>query len=241
MMIASELLKSSSVGLSTLCISALLCESVNSGGFLIFRQRRARVGLEMKKHIFIILVVSVAIAALAVATPYFIRWSLKRAFKPALEESDGIEKVADALEASIGRTLARGDFRLQPGEGKSEGVLSYYQKDPQALQRDKKYYETWISALAIADASGKLERHPGRWESSASAAWVDPSRRTDAWGHAFCIRPDQRQTIILSPGPEALSSIDCNTLKIREADLARMPRTRLNPLASGALIMVVRR
>src|SRR5262245_46628772 len=158
----------------------------------------------MKKHICIILVVSVAIVALGVASPYLIRWSLKRTFKPALEESGGIEKIADAMEASIGRTLARGDFRLQPGEGRSEGALNYYQKDPQALQRDKKYFETWISALAIADASGKLEHQPGRWESSASAAWVDPSQRTDAWGHAFCIRSDQQQTIILSPGPEAL-------------------------------------
>jgi hypothetical protein len=195
----------------------------------------------MKIYICIIIVAIVVIAALVVAYPYFINWYLNRAFEPAMAEGGGIQKLADAMEASIGGTLARGDVRLQPGKGGGEGILSYYEKNPQALQRDKKYFQTWLSAIAIADARGKLEPKPGRWESSTAVAWVDLSHRTDAWGHAFCIRSDQQQTIVLSPGPEALSSTDCNTLKVSEDDLARMPKARLNPLASGALILVVKR
>ncbi len=197
--------------------------------------------LEMKKYIRIILVAIVAIAALIVAKPYFIEWFLKGAFQPAMEEGGGFQKLADVLEASVGSTLARGDVRLQPGEAVGKGALGYYQENPQALQRDKKYFETWRSALTIADAGRKREHQLGRWESSTAVGWVAPSQRTDAWGHAFCIKSDQQQTIVLSPGPQALSSLDCNALKIPEEDLARMPQSRLNPLASGALVLFVKR
>jgi hypothetical protein len=96
------------------------------------------------------------------------------------------------LEASVGSTLARGDVRLQPGEATNQGALpgalAYYQKNPQALQRDKKYFETWHSTLAIADAGRKREHQLVRWESSTTASWIAPSQKTDAWGHAFCVR-----------------------------------------------------
>jgi hypothetical protein len=194
----------------------------------------------MKIYISIILVVIVVIAALVAAYPYFIKWYLNGVFEPAMAEGGGIQKLADAMEASIGSTLARGDARLQPGgSAGGEGILSYYEKNPQALQRDKKYFQTWFSAMNIAEASGKLAHRPGRWANSAEVDWVAPSHRTDAWGHAFCIQSDQQKTIVVSPGPQALSSLNCNTLKIPKEDLARMPRGRLNPLPSGALILFV--
>lgn len=194
----------------------------------------------MKKYIPIVLVVVAALAALGVAGRYFVEWSLNRAFQQATKEGGGLRQLGDVLEASAGSTLARSDVRLQR-EIANQGTLAYYQRNPQALQRDKKYFETWHSALAIADIGRKSEHQLGRWESSTTASWIAPSRRTDAWGHAFCVHSDQEQTIILSPGPQALSSLDCNSLKFPEKELARMPQARLNPIGSGILVLFVKK
>ena len=195
----------------------------------------------MKKYIRISLVVLVVLVVLGVAGRYFVEWSLNRAFQPAMKEGGGLRQLTDVLEASVGSTLARGDARLQPGEAPGQGALAYYQKNPQALQRDKKYFETWHSALAIADAGLRGEHQLGRWENSTAASWIASSQRTDAWGHAFCVQSDQQETIVVSPGPQALSSLDCNSLKITGEELAQMPQGRLNPHASGALILFVKK
>ena len=195
----------------------------------------------MMKCIRITLVVLAALAVLGVAGWYFVGWSLNRAFQSATREGGGLRRVVDAAEASVGSTLARGDVPLQPEKATGEGALAFYEKNPQALQRDKKYFETWHSALAIADAGRKGERQLGRWESSTAASWIAASQRTDAWGHAFCVQSDQQETIVVSPGPHALSSLDCNSLKITGEDLDQMPQGRLNPHASGALILFVKK
>jgi hypothetical protein len=161
--------------------------------------------------------------------------------RPAMPEDGGLRQLTYVLEASAGSTLARSDAQLQSGRAVREGALGFYEKNPQALQRDKRYFETWYSALAIADAGRKSEHKLGRWESSTTATWIALSQRTDAWGHAFCIQSDQQQTIVVSPDPQALSSLDCNSLKVSEDELAQMPQARLNPHASGALILFVKK
>lgn len=198
-------------------------------------------GLRMKKYIRISLVVLATIAVLGVAGRYFVEWSLNRAFQPAMKEGGGFRQLADVLEASAGSTLAPGDARLQWGQAKREGALAFYQKNPKALQRDKKYFEIWHSTLAIADVGRKGEHELGQWESSTAATWIASSQKTDAWGHAFCVRSNQQQTIVVSPGPQALSSLDCNTLKVSGDELATLPQARLNPHASGALILLLKR
>jgi hypothetical protein len=193
----------------------------------------------MNKYIRISLVVVVVLVVLGIAGRYFVGWSLNRAFQPAMKEDGGFRQLGDVLAASAGRTLARGDGRLQPAEVPAQGALAFYQKNPQALQRDKKYAETWYSALAIADAGRKREHQTRRWESGLTASWIAPSQRTDAWGHAFCVRSDQEMTVVFSPGPQALGSLDCDTVQLPEEELTRMPQARLNPVASGALILFV--
>jgi hypothetical protein len=193
------------------------------------------------RYIRIFVIVLASVAVLGVAGSLLIGWSIGRAFQPALKEGGGLRQLANVLEGSVGGTLARGDARLHTGQTLGEGALDFYRKNPRALQRDKKYFETWHSALAIADAGGKNEHQLGRWESSTAATWIVPSQRADAWGHTFCIQSDQQETIVVSPGPQALSSLDCNTLKVTREGLAQMPQGRLNPDASGALILFVKR
>jgi len=195
----------------------------------------------MKRYLRISLVALAALVVLGVAARYFVEWSLNRAFQPAMKEGGGFRQLGEVLEASVGSTLARADAQFPPREAAGEGVLAYYQKNPQALQRDKKYFETWHSALAIAAAGRKSKHQLSRWESSAAAAWIAPSQRMDAWGHAFCVQANQQETIVVSPGPQALSSLDCNTLKITGDELAHMAQGRLNPHASGALILFVQK
>jgi hypothetical protein len=96
----------------------------------------------MKKYIRIILAVVALLAVLGMAGRYFFEFSLNRAFQPAMKEGAGFRQLTDALEASVGSSLARGDVRLQPGQATGEGALAFSQKNPQALQRDKKYFET---------------------------------------------------------------------------------------------------
>lgn len=191
------------------------------------------------KYIRIFVTVVASVAVLGIAGWFFVGWSINRAFQPTVKEGGGLRQLADVLEASVGSTLARGDVRLKPGEAAGEGALAFYQKNPQALQRDRKYFETWHSALAIADAGRKSGHQLGRWETSTAVTWIAPSQRTDAWGHAFCVQSDQQETIVVSPGPQALSSLDCNTLKVTGEELAQLPQGRLNPHASGALILFV--
>jgi hypothetical protein len=203
----------------------------------------------LKKYIRVVLMLVAVLVLLGVAGWYFAVWSVGRGFESAMK-GGGPSRVANALEAALGSTLARGDARLtargaagegellKPGGPAGEGAIAYYQKNPQVLKRDKEYFETWSSALIIAEAASKGEHRLGRWESSARAPWVARSQKTDAWGQAYCIRSDQQWTIVVSPGPQAHSALDCEALKIPEAELARMPQGRLNPLASGSLILL---
>jgi hypothetical protein len=113
------------------------------------------------KYVRSIVIVLAALAVLGIAGWYFVGWSLNRAFQSAAQEGGGLRQLADVLEASVGSTLARGDAQLQAGRATGEGTLAFYQKNPQALQRDKRYFETWHSALAIADAGRKSEHQAG--------------------------------------------------------------------------------
>jgi len=188
------------------------------------------------KYIRVILVVVASLAVLGVAGWYFVRWNLNRSLQRVSREG-GFRKLLDVAEASVGSAAARDDVHPQRGNAADEGALDYYQKNPQALQRDKKNFETWSSALLIADAAHKGGVETSGWRSSATLSWIPASRRADAWGRAFCVESDRQRAIVVSPGPQALSSLDCSTLKVPNDDLARMRRGMLNRHPSGVLIV----
>ena len=191
----------------------------------------------MKKHFRTLLFVVLALTIVFIASRIFVEWSLDRAFRSSTNRTGGLQKVVDAMEASLGSTLARGDVRLKLGNSPSEGALSVYQEHPQSLQNDKKYFETWVAAVTLIDAGRAGEHQSDKWESSTAASWIPPTERVDAWGHAFCIRYDYLETIVVSPGPKATGSLDCKTIEINPEELSRLPTGRLYPLASGALIL----
>jgi hypothetical protein len=165
----------------------------------------------------------------------FLGWVGSRAFESA---SGGSRQLFDVLEASMGATLSRTDSQMRVAPG---GALNYYQQNPQELQRDRKYFETWHSALAIADTGSEKGLRSSIWESSLVAAWIPQSQRADSWGHGFCVRADLGEIIVVSPGPEAMSSLDCTTLKLSQEELSRMPNGKLSPVRSGALVLVLKK
>jgi len=186
-----------------------------------------------------ILVVA-SIAVIGIAVWYFMGWALAGAFRSSMESKE-FEQLSSVLEASIGSTVARGDVQFRPGRPQSpQGAIPYYQAHPEELQRDRQYFQTWSSALAIARSSLENGHQLKNWESCTELTWIPPSQRADSWGHAFCIQSDQQRAIVVSAGPQAMGSLDCKTLKIPEDGLARMPHGRLTQHPSGALILVVK-
>ncbi len=193
------------------------------------------------KHVRIFVFVIASIALLGVAGWYYAVFSAQKAFESSAREGN-FRQILDVVEASLGSSLARSDSPMQTGRAdKPVGALDYYQKNPRNLQRDKKYFETWHSALAIAHSGLENGHQLTGWESSTGVTWIPPSQRADSWGHAFCVQSDQQRAIVVSPGPQAVSSLDCSTLKLPEGEVPRMPQGRLTPHDSGALILVVKR
>lgn len=177
------------------------------------------------------------ICVLVIGGWYFAKWSAAKAFEPV--EKQNLEPLSSIFMATLGGTVARGDVKLDPNGANGLGAVGYYQKGPQGLQFDKQFFKTWLSALAIAD-DYKSKHSTSNWKSSTADEGIPPSKRFDAWGHAFCVYSDQQQTVIVSAGPKAFSSLDCGTLKMSDDELIALPQGRLNPHASGALVLLVR-
>ena len=124
-------------------------------------------------------------------------------------------------------------FELTANNG---GWIDHYKEHPEQLQHDKKYFETWNSAVLIASTAQKDKRRLD-WNSSVGLSWILPAQKTDAWGHAFCIHSDQEQIAIVSPGPRAFASLDCSALRFSNENLAELPSGRLVSGPSGVLIL----
>ena len=181
----------------------------------------------MNKYIRILLVIVVSLAVLGMAGRYFIGWSLSGAFQPAMKESGGFRQLTDVVEASVGSTLTRGDARLQPGEAAGQDTLAYYQRHSKRCNVIKNTSRLGTLPWLLLTQSVRVEQKQGRWESSTAASWIAPSQKIDAWRHTFCVQSDPQKTIVVSPGPQALRSLDCNSLKIAGEEVAQLPQVRL--------------
>jgi hypothetical protein len=163
---------------------------------------------------------------------------VSRAFRSA-GQGGGIQRLSDVVQASLGSTLARTDFQIPAEKTPGESAFAYYQKNSEALQRDKRYFQTWFVALNTARA---LNDHQlNNWESTADLTWIPASQKADAWGHFFCVQSSSKSNAVISPGPNALANIDCKSLTVRETNLLKLQYGRLNPDASGALILILKR
>lgn len=176
--------------------------------------------------------ISVVVVVVLLAGAYlFVTWNLNRSFRKA-----NWDKLQTLIEAPLGE-IVTASVAAKPGPAE----IPYYQKHPGELQRDKNYFETWRSALTIARSMPKHEQGVEKWTRSTGVPWVPPSNRTDAWGHAFCVTSSPERIVVVSPGPQALASLDCGTLNITDTSLAKMVPGRLNVQPSGALVLVVAR
>lgn len=176
------------------------------------------------------LIVACTVSALVTAFAYwFVSWNLNRSFQKA--DWGALQAL---IEAPLGEVVTA---KLVSQSG--PGAIPYYQEHPGVLQRDKRYFQTWRSAVLIAASMQRRGQSADEWTSSTSIPWLPLSEKTDPWGHAFCIQSTPVRLVVVSPGPQALASMDCRTLELPESTLAKMTPARLNVDSSGALVFLV--
>jgi hypothetical protein len=175
------------------------------------------------------LLIVVALAAL------FVRYLAVR----SVERAD-FGPLRGLFEAVIGGTIARGDVLLRPGRTSGEGAAEFCRQHPGAFKADVAYFETWASAMMIAKLGRQQPPGEGLWQSSASAPWIPLKDRLDAWDHPFCFQTAAVGTVVVSSGADALGAFECRSLKLPGAELAKLPAGRLQPTASGALVLLLR-
>ena len=170
------------------------------------------------------------VLALCAAAYWFMSWNLNRSFRRA--DWNGLQAL---IEAPIGE-IVTARLVAQPGSG----AVPYYHEHPEALQRDERYLQTWHSAKLIANSARGREQAIGSWTASTNITWILPANRMDAWGHFFCVRSNPEGVAVVSPGPQAIASLDCETLRISEEDFAKMVPGRLNVESTGVLVLILR-
>jgi hypothetical protein len=163
-------------------------------------------------------------------------WSVRRTFEET--HFDGLSNI---LQAAVGRSLANGNARYEISQVQSNiGLVEFYRRHPDGINKDKSYFRTWYAALAIADAA--FEGHKTvQWQSTELLNWVAPAQRQDFWGHSFCVKADDDVSAIISAGSEALTSLKCSEVFIPEQELRSLPQGKLDAHPSGALILVLTR
>jgi len=174
--------------------------------------------------------------ALFIGVWYLGVWSVRRTF-----EETHFDGLSNLLEASAGRSLANADSHIDLAQRESSaGILKFYKDRPDEMKKDKALFQTWSTALRMADSA--LE-HGGlsEWQSSESVSWILPGDRDDAWRHPFCLRADQGVSVIVSAGQQALAPLECSKIDLSLDQLSSLKQGRLNRHPSGALILVVRR
>ncbi len=203
-----------------------------------------------------VLVLVAAFAGVIALASFTVRYMAVRSISHA-----DFSPLTKAVEASAGRTLARGDVPLKPlaaepgpsasltssgtTEGlqtkqRAEGSLDYYSSHPEALKSDTAFFKTWRAALVIARSrTGKSAGGRNVWISSRAARWIPSKYRVDGWRNYFCSGSQSDLSIVVDPGPKAMASLDCATITLRGVNLAGLPRGRLVPTPSGALVLVL--
>jgi hypothetical protein len=194
----------------------------------------------MVKNVRTVVLIVAAIAILGIGCRYFVYRMADRAVQSAAA-GGAFEKLLGVTKATLGATVARGDVKLKPGEERRDGRLEFYQKNPERMQQDQKYFDTWSTALTIADTAQKPGNQMTRsWVSSAMLSWIAPSQRIDSWGHYFCVQSTQEYAAVISPGPQAEKPLACSTVELSEKQLTGLRQGRLNPWNSGTLVLIVK-
>jgi len=173
-------------------------------------------------------------AALSVGFWYLGVWAVGQTF-----QESGLDGLSSLLEAAVGGSLANRSGHLQPSQGmRDQGVIAFYRRHPDKLKEDRAYFRTWVAALAVGNSALEYNGMV-QWQDSEAFDRISSAERHDAWGHLFCVMANKGIAIVVSPGPDALSSLRCDELRISKAELESLPHARLNKHPSGALILVL--
>src|SRR5262249_18943621 len=158
-------------------------------------------------------------------------WAVRATVDAAMQHD--LEPLSGVVKATVGETLARGDQKLnlgspQPKGAVEIGAIDFYRNNPDQLKRGRQYFDTWYSALLVADASAAEHRALDQWEGASNLLTVSELQRRDGWGHEFCVMRGSERIEVISSGPGALGGLNCDTIHVSDKELAQMPTGQLH-------------
>ena len=102
-----------------------------------------------------------------------------------------------------GKTGLDALFAPVPADGKGQGLIAAYQKDPQKFKRYADMLDTAMNAKQVGDVLLQDgQSHPPR---TSEHLPMEAKLKVDAWGSPFCIIPVGQKLAVISGGPSRLS------------------------------------
>jgi len=118
-----------------------------------------------------------------------------------------------------GKTGLDALFASIPAEGKGQGLIAEYHKDPQKFKRYADMLDTAMNAKQVGDVLLQDgQSHPPRTSEHLS---MEAKVKVDAWGSPFCIIPIGEKVAVVSGGPSHLS---CDALPLTPEQIAKSNR-----------------
>jgi hypothetical protein len=128
-------------------------------------------------------------------------------------EQQNVEVVP--LQRLAGKTSLDALFASVPADGKGQGLIAAYQKDPQKFKRYADMLDTAMNAKQVGDILLQDGRsHPPR---TSEHLPMEAKLKVDAWGSPFCIIVVGQKLAVVSGGPSRLS---CDALPLTREQIA---------------------
>lgn len=118
------------------------------------------------------------------------------------------------------------------------GYLVAYEQDPAGFKADAKLFDTWLTAVQLANSV--LDRGPGgNWvKNSAILDLGKPEHKIDPWNHSLCVMRRGDTVLVISGGPSAPGSPVCKDVGMTAEDLSKFPPGKLLQSPRGSLVLV---
>jgi len=122
-------------------------------------------------------------------------------------------------------------FASVPADGKGQGLIAAYQKDPQKFKRYADMLDSAMNAKQVGDVLLQdRQSHPPR---TSEHLPMEAKLKVDAWGSPFCIIVVGQKLAVVSGGPSRLS---CDALPLTREQIAN---SRKNMYAGPSDVVVV--
>lgn len=180
--------------------------------------------------------IAFAIGAVAIVTAVAIGvayWDATRSQRNA--RAIDISDIETAFKGTVADVMVM--RQPSPEHGNAPDLIDQTGRIPEHLKANVKYFDTWHSALELAN--GVLKNgSPGNWVNDSADLRISNPKATDAWGHTYCVMRRDGFVLVISAGPSAETSPRCEDVQISTSELAKIPKGRLLETPAHSLILV---